>query len=507
MDCVELLCCVCSKKYGYKNPPRNLRCGHSFCTRCLDLLIPGSHACPECRCRFTENEAADLPINYPLLYISQLLASENCEEKDESAPKLSISYPVAESPLDAGMCPSHNTRMFFMCLPCNKWICSICVKNSHSDLLFKKCFILSVEEAMQKITKSHLSTLSTYSKLVVDYKARTAEEKHYLEDLQRRVFKSKDFEKHFKNLLKILSKTRKQRYNLDSILSNCSDIQKDFNALKENLQNLREPNIFLEMIEKSNDTQSVYEKFINEDQNKQVPLDRSLILDALQKDVVEVISQNQSVHVFTAEAENVRWAPLELRVKDRLHLYSLRDGTPPEDGISLPYELVRSLVPDESPLVFMDVGWGGEMKSVVYIRMFGKTLRCRQTVLLFSGETGPSYRNTCFYQSSLVYNNCMLLSGGDYENNDGTGGRAIIEGITSGGEYTHTVKAGLFVSWPYYEVWRLGSFEIYLYDAPPNEDFSAHGLVEEGLDILREIANMTPVSSTSIMECGLVIPL
>ena len=68
---IDILSCpICLEKYKH---PRNLKCGHPFCTTCLHLInINNEITCPICRLitKFDKNNLLiDLPVNTTLISI------------------------------------------------------------------------------------------------------------------------------------------------------------------------------------------------------------------------------------------------------------------------------------------------------------------------------------------------------------------------------------------------------------------------------------------------------
>lgn len=502
MDCLELKCCVCDQDYSDDQIPRNLRCGHSVCSTCVDMLIPISKKCPECREHFRERSASELPVNYPLLRLSRIIALEKIDPNNLPQPKFPISYSSSESKQEAGKCSAHGCSMFFMCMRCSVWVCRDCLVIDHPDPPRGRCFILSIDDAINKITKSHTSNINKYIDESNDIKI----------NLDKQIKMLNATMKHYKNSgeendsesIKVRNQLKKQTENLVSSLSTLDSVTKALKEAKEKFSNVSCPKDISKPMAESGECQSAFEKY-KEKENEKENLNILNILLCGKKDLKEVVEGGKPVFVVTEREGKVSWASIIWR-DEHLLLYSLRDGVLPEGGLHLPFDLVRELVPVNSPAVFLEVGWRGEVKGRTYIRMFGDTPRSRQTTFMCSGEKGPSYRNTRFYELAEESDGSILLRGGDYENNDGTGGCAIVPGIFSGGPHFHEAKAGLLVSWPSNELWRLCCFDIFLNDIPDSYDNSAHGMVEEGLDILKKAAEIKPITDTLVMDCGLVIP-
>ena len=79
-----LTCPVCLEYY---NTPRNLFCGHSFCTKCLEILkINENIICPLCRYYndLSKTNITDLPINSTLI---SLIDSKNFNSKNKKINK------------------------------------------------------------------------------------------------------------------------------------------------------------------------------------------------------------------------------------------------------------------------------------------------------------------------------------------------------------------------------------------------------------------------------------
>lgn len=148
------------------------------------------------------------------------------------------------------------------------------------------------------------------------------------------------------------------------------------------------------------------------------------------------------------------------------------------------------------------------MQGRVYLRMYGDTPRGQQFLLLCSGEKGHSYCKTRFFDADRVGEKGEIIRGGDYDNNDGTGGAAVVEGVTSGGRLYHKeAVAGLLVGAHASQVERLGVFGIILTAWPNNKTDTGFGVVTCGLGTLRSASRHKPISDVVVENCGLVIPL
>jgi hypothetical protein len=126
-----MLCQICLDKYNiYNRVPRNLSCGHTFCSRCLTKI--GDHyeiECPKCRQRSLNN----LPICYAI-YDKILL-------DDKSDPDL--------------CCELHEfEKIGFYCNDDDELLCPICLTQKHSEhsvCLVRDKYI--ARENIQKLNK------------------------------------------------------------------------------------------------------------------------------------------------------------------------------------------------------------------------------------------------------------------------------------------------------------------------------------------------------------------
>ncbi|XP_047497900.1 tripartite motif-containing protein 59-like [Penaeus chinensis] len=78
-------CRVCYNPFDDKDyRPRNLGCGHSFCTSCLKGIHYGSTLeCPECRHEQEVEEVAALPVGFGVLRAVEAARGEISTRKDE----------------------------------------------------------------------------------------------------------------------------------------------------------------------------------------------------------------------------------------------------------------------------------------------------------------------------------------------------------------------------------------------------------------------------------------
>lgn len=154
---------------------------------------------------------------------------------------------------------------------------------------------------------------------------------------------------------------------------------------------------------------------------------------------------------------------------------------------------------------FLELSWSGRVQGRVIIRLFNATCRCLQFFFLCSGERGPSYANTRLLETEARGQSGERVWGGDYMNNDGSGGAAL-PGLTMGELSSQSVTAGLVAGFCYsHEHRRPSHFVIYNNDCPVLYEECPLGRVEEGLELLRDAARLPDVKDAVVSDCGLVL--
>ena len=109
-------CSICLEGYNDKEKcPRMLRCGHSFCSRCLERLLRGNTInCPKCRNPVAVPSGVHgLSKNFLLLDIL-----------NETAPKQHAESTGHVGSHECETCPEKHPAMF-ICLDCKENMCKI----------------------------------------------------------------------------------------------------------------------------------------------------------------------------------------------------------------------------------------------------------------------------------------------------------------------------------------------------------------------------------------------
>lgn len=157
--------------------------------------------------------------------------------------------------------------------------------------------------------------------------------------------------------------------------------------------------------------------------------------------------------------------------------------------------------------MFFDVSVQGTHHGRVYIVLLDNEGRTRQFKALCTGSLGPSYLRTCFLEVYRKGKSGEQVWGGDYEQNDGTGGSAL-PGMERGRRNNQDVVAGLVAGY-YYNGYgqdhNPSHFGIYTRDMPNYVEMSSIGKVIGGMDIVTSIVNLADSREAFISDCGLLL--
>lgn len=209
--------------------------------------------------------------------------------------------------------------------------------------------------------------------------------------------------------------------------------------------------------------------------------------------------------VFTAHKTEGQTRHAKIRLDgNRQYLHSLQDQTVPPGAAILQMDEV---VPPAPPCqVFLDLVWPGSAPHRVVIRLSPNTSMGEQFVLLCTGQRGPCYRNTQLLDLLNKGQPGEWIVGGDYENNDGTGGTALLPHFDMS-KYQDLAKAGAVIrAFPTSGiVSKWNTWFGITTRACENGPIPAFGDVVEGLEGLRAAAQHSPITEVTVVECGVVL--
>ncbi|XP_064077189.1 uncharacterized protein LOC135194907 isoform X1 [Macrobrachium nipponense] len=204
-----------------------------------------------------------------------------------------------------------------------------------------------------------------------------------------------------------------------------------------------------------------------------------------------------------------------------VHLHHLKDEVPSDSSRTVKHDNLLKSLQRPPVTAFLDLSWDERPHGRVYIEVASDTALGKHFKLLCTGELGPSYASSRFLQvmdkGDPVYESVI---GGDYEFNDGRGGRPLLGGIDMQDKiYAHEGVSGI--------VWA--AFQVN--DGPKSAQFgittgrafdsercrflgegvkryrAVFGKVKSGLHVVREAAKLFDIGSVTVSDCGVVLPI
>ena len=163
----------------------------------------------------------------------------------------------------------------------------------------------------------------------------------------------------------------------------------------------------------------------------------------------------------------------------------------------------------EDTVAFLDLAWDGSFKGRIHIRLSPDTPLAKQFRILCTGQLGPTYAHTKFIAYGNFEKINEFIRGGDYEYNDGKGGKSVVQGIDLD-EPVYSRKSRAGGVWANKNVVRDrgAQFNITTGLAFNWDCLRVFGQVEDGMDVLEDaIIRMQSVKDIEIMDCGVVLPL
>nr|XP_045623097.1 uncharacterized protein LOC123773400 isoform X2 [Procambarus clarkii]XP_045623098.1 uncharacterized protein LOC123773400 isoform X2 [Procambarus clarkii]XP_045623099.1 uncharacterized protein LOC123773400 isoform X2 [Procambarus clarkii] len=178
---------------------------------------------------------------------------------------------------------------------------------------------------------------------------------------------------------------------------------------------------------------------------------------------------------------------------------------PPADSFKISYRHLHQMIGESTVEVFLELAWGGKTRGRVYMKVDVTSGRGQQFLMLCTGEGGFSYVNTKLLSVGNKGHPGEFLLGGDYENNDGSGGAALLAGIPSAPGLARPLTAGLLSGHNHSD--KSSQFLIYTKDLPGCKDYLSFGKVREGLDVLVSAAALSDPREATVEDCGVIVSL
>lgn len=490
---MELECEICYCPFDDEDTrPRVLPCAHSYCENCIDNnLKKERRSCPACRKSFSIDSAKDLPANYALEKLLQkiLLADDRPEEEEIDD-------------FNVGICPKHkHNRLYFVCRSesvflrpehQNGPICRDCKVLDHEN-----CTVKSIEDDIKDLRESRTKDAN---EIIVTSETRITGLKMFNDKISDKIREKEDMVKELLEEIEELNLIKDRADRAESVIAG------NMHALKDSQSALEMSSTKKGMTEACQDVLNKIneaEQHLN-DINAKYDLEIECGPELLALDPMSFIPrlklENTCVWAYAEINDNLYGAEVFvtniLEHSGKVHMESLKkDHLPPEDYESVPADKLLMLVPEDNPVVYMDLSLNDEELGTVYITICPSTKNSygKQFLSLFTGSLGASYKDANF-----DFKNDTILGVSRYNFGNGIAtSAALVSDFSYGYTNYYKEKGAVFNS-------ERGGFKIFHKDESGSYN-TKYGTVTSGMEIIESIAANESWKDVVISELGVVI--
>ncbi|XP_066955640.1 uncharacterized protein [Macrobrachium rosenbergii] len=502
MESSHLECKICCNEFSEDRCPRILPCSHSFCGPCIDELISTQKKhCPVCREEFTVDSAEDLMINRDLLDVAKLLSSMHLGSKTSaSAPRKSIlefTEDFRENVIGKGIAV------------CKEMEADVkaCIESNNEMRKGLEGFIQTLEE-IKFYTENTLTNIDQNNKELMNRLDIMQLEHQNMKESERKLEKATDY--------------ASAGATMDGVGKVLHGVEKTISEIKQLLQeNDRRRD------DMRQDTLRIKRNFTDAIKG----LGR--IIEELGNSVVNItVTDLRSPHgCLRGEAQRaifavmtfkgkLRVAPVKIESNNQLYVNHLQEGVLPPRCFVIELESLMQGCPSPSPSppprAFLDLAYESTHLGRIIIRVTGNGIWGLNFLYMCAGGMGPSYANSQFLDAYnkggpgewIRMGDCVSHGGGSTSTQAVLSSREDWERESKREEiYEETpYKAGDVRGFISYEGASL--FWIVTRDRPSWKQRYCFGMVEEGLDVLRDAISKYPdITQVKVAECGLVFSL
>lgn len=491
---MELECEICYCPFDDEETrPRVLPCAHSYCENCIDNNIKKERkSCPACRKSFTIDSAKDLPANYALEKILQklLLADDRPEEEQIDD-------------FNSGICPKHrHNRLYFVCKSENNNFSRVChvsgpICRDCKVLDHEHCTVKSIEDDIKDLRKSRTKDAN---EIIATSETRISGLRKFNDKISEKIKEKENMVKELLEEIEELNLITDRAERAESVIAG------NMYALKDSQSLLEMSSTKKEMTETCQD---VLNK-INEAEPHLDAIDDKYDLDIefgpelLALDPINFIPrmkmETPAMWAFAEIDNNLYGAEVfitnDFEHAGKVHMEALKkDHLPPEGYDSVPADKLLSLLPQEHPIVYMDLSLDGEVLGTVYITVLPSIENSygKQFLALFTGSLGASYRDRNFEDRT----NCILSV---YHYNFGNGCASSAQFVSDfcyGFTNYPKEKGSVFNA-------ERGGFKIFHKDESGFYN-TKYGTVTGGMEVIERIAANESWKDVVICELGVVL--
>ncbi|CAL4106500.1 unnamed protein product, partial [Meganyctiphanes norvegica] len=395
----ELECEICCYIYDDANRrPKNLPCGHTFCSKCMAKEITnGKTTCPTCRMSHNAQSVDDLVFSIVLERLIRNMpkvlknGAKSCDSEDEDE----------MDEYSGGPCSKH--KKSFVYFYCHTHLVHVCRECTVIDHPTNKCKIVSFKEEVEKRRENNIfqagsavTAIKVTQTALVDF---VRESDHIISS---EVLKIQKWKKEIEDATQLIAKRKSGSDNAQHEISQGNVKIKNMEAAKQNLQNAKTKKTIMRA---SNDIENVFTfltKWIQDvcTEYKLTLLDENSSAPA---NILKDISNGKNICVETTINDTKSTA--KLTSKDvKLHIHPFKSKTSQEGTHILQYEQVLSHLPRLPPtLLFLDLTHNNAYQGRVYIRLEPELHAFIKNIPdLFTSKTGNSVLGkSCRYASSF----------------------------------------------------------------------------------------------------------
>ncbi|XP_045610028.1 tripartite motif-containing protein 5 isoform X1 [Procambarus clarkii] len=488
----EVNCSVCLEPFHEElHSPRTLRCGHTFCTPCIEALLQRSHQdriCPECRKPLKISAVAHIPVSYTILRLSRALSSAN------SDPHIRVQIEDGEA------CLVHGAPIISWCQPCNNWLCRECMCKkecttsmnlSEALLYLKQTYVDGAEKSLSILTDKKALFVKGKQKIdqeMLELRQKSAKLDEALKKLDEGIIALEEYE------AKAVEASSSRR--LVRVLNKTNTYVADINTwLKDLVQEsaLEAP------------SKTVLPTTVPAVPTPEVPLSGPIDFVSLKKK----LQLSQSMFAVQEKDGKTRWSKLSIHGKNLL-LHALDDTPPPAGAAIVSFADVMHNFDPRQKHAFLDIQSPNRYEGRVYLVLFESTLRAYNFCYLCTGEHGPSYkgivlRHGYYFNDKTGSAHIQVQAGQELVDKDEGKPLGIVADMElgDGGTYQRKVHPGLLSGVPCKEINKSACFNIHLRYSTNGVDQCGYGKVISGLAIFQSLT--LEKANNVIIDCGVVL--
>ncbi|CAL4159222.1 unnamed protein product, partial [Meganyctiphanes norvegica] len=353
-----LECKICHIPYDEESHrPRNAPCGHEICSACLKALIKGNiFECPKCRQKSIVRAVEDLPVCFGLIDAIRAFKSiKNPLTNEIQSRELGAS--------NDEVCKVHHKAIEHRCLKCQSWICNDCL-DSHST--YTGCSMISSSKAVESMKEKHAKDIDMLLNIFEEDTNYLSSKVQELTDKRKELLeKAEEHGEEINEICKIIEQGKSEK---EKLLES-----------KIHLNETNSPYALTDRIEVLTQRKQSLHSWSIKNLGTDTPLGLPKALRE-EKDVyAEMVIKNEKRHAKLSQHD------------ENICLHLLRTQTIEDNCISMPFDRLQNMIPDEASLVFFEFSLGGVVKGRVLVRLNENQPNIMENVVhIVTGQRGPS---------------------------------------------------------------------------------------------------------------------